>query len=219
MESARLSAPIKTRLLILSDTHGMDFCSEDKVVQYADVLILCGDLTEESKLEEYRASIRLLKEIQAPLKLVIAGNHDFTLDTATFKHKIAEAKPPLEPDLVRKVYGEYGEASQILDDAKAVNIVFLEEGSHQFILDNGASLTVYASPWTLSLGAWAFQYPPGEKHDFAIEKGIDVVITHGPPEGIFDYTHSDQRAGCLGLSAAVNRARPRLHCFGHIHEG
>jgi hypothetical protein len=27
------------------------------------------------------------------------------------------------------------------------------------------------------------------------------------------------RAGCKQLFAAVARARPRLHCFGHIHEG
>ena len=34
-----------------------------------------------------------------------------------------------------------------------------------------------------------------------------------------DYTESKQRAGCSDLFTAVARARPRLHCFGHIHEG
>ncbi|KAJ2977447.1 hypothetical protein NUW58_g7813 [Xylaria curta] len=33
-----------------------------------------------------------------------------------------------------------------------------------------------------------------------------------------DFAQS-RRAGCPDLFAAVARARPRLHCFGHIHEG
>lgn len=65
----------------------MEFRSEDKPLQHADVAIHCGDLTEESKLEEYRASIQLLKDIHAPLKLVIAGNHDFTMDIPAFRKK------------------------------------------------------------------------------------------------------------------------------------
>jgi multisite-specific tRNA:(cytosine-C5)-methyltransferase len=32
-------------------------------------------------------------------------------------------------------------------------------------------------------------------------------------------TADKQRAGCGDLFAAVARARPRVHCFGHIHEG
>ena len=79
MESTEHSAFVKTRFLIFSDTHGVEFPSEDRPFQHADVVIHCGDLAEESKLEEYEASIRLLKDLRAPLKLVIAGNHEFTM--------------------------------------------------------------------------------------------------------------------------------------------
>ncbi|KAL9634413.1 MAG: hypothetical protein Q9164_004101 [Protoblastenia rupestris] len=219
MEFTRYSTSVKTRFLIISDTHGMEFPSENRPLQHADVAIHCGDLTEESKLEEYRTSIRLLKDIHAPLKLVIAGNHDFTMDTAVFKKKVADARPPLDPKLVRKVYGDLGEARQIFEEAKAAGIVFLDEGNHQFILENRALLTVYASPWTPSLGDWGFQYPQGQGHNFKIMKGVDLVVTHGPAKGIMDYTDARQRAGCSDLFQAVARARPRLHCFGHIHEG
>lgn len=215
---------IKTRFLIISDTHGEEFRPETKPLKHADVTIHCGDLTDGSKIEEYRATIRLLKDRDAPLKLVIAGNHDFTMDIPVFKRKIAEVRPPLDPNLVRREYGDYGEVRQLFKEAEAeaAGIVFLDEGTHRFTLENGALLTVYASPWTPSLGGhWGFQYHPeqGQGHNFAIEKGVDVVITHGPPRGIMDYTASDQRAGCPDLFAAVARARPRLHCFGHIHEG
>ena len=156
MELNKHSALVETRFLIVSDTHGMQFRSEERLLQHADVVIHCGDLTEESKLEEYRTSIRLLKDIHAPLKLVIAGNYDFTVDIPSFKKKVAEARPPLDPNLFREVHGDYGEARQIFKEAKATGIVFLDEGDHQFILDNQALLTVYASPWTLSLSDWGF---------------------------------------------------------------
>ncbi len=210
---------IKTRFYIVSDTHGIEFESKDRFSQHADVAIHCGDLTEESKLEEFQATLRLLMDIQAPLKLVIAGNHDFTLDIPTFREKVANARPPLDPELVKKIYGAHGEARQLFEDARSAGITFLDEGSHQFFLENGAILTVYATPYTPSLGDWGFQYPPNQGHNFSITKGVDLVISHGPPRGIMDYTDSKQRAGCPHLFTAIARARPRIHCFGHIHEG
>ncbi len=82
---------LKTRFFILSDTHGETFERKEMFSQHADVAIHCGDLTEESKLEEYRTTLQLLIDIQAPLKLVIAGNHDFTMDIPAFKEKVASA--------------------------------------------------------------------------------------------------------------------------------
>ena len=219
MESTTTSGLVRTRFFILSDTHGIEFEREDRPLHHADVAIHCGDLTEESTLEEYRASLRLLMDIQAPLKLVIAGNHDFTMDIPVFREKIAHARAPLDPELVRKVYGDYGDARQLFEDARSAGIIFLDEGSHRFTLENGTILTVYASPYTPSFGDWGFQYDPSQGHTFEILEGVDLVITHGPPKGIMDYTISKQRAGCPDLFEAIARARPRLHCFGHIHEG
>lgn len=48
---------------------------------------------------------------------------------------------------------------------------------------------------------------------------IDIMITHGPPKGILDETDTREKVGCDHLLRAVTRCRPRLHCFGHIHEG
>ena len=148
METVQNSCFVKTRFLIIPDTHGQEFPPEYIPLQHADVAIHCGDLTQESKLDEYRASIRLLMAIQAPLKLAIAGNHDFTLDTPIFRKKVADVKPPLDLELVRKFHGEDGDARQIFEDAKAAGMIFLDEGNNKFVLENNAILTVYASPWT-----------------------------------------------------------------------
>ncbi|KAM7185599.1 Metallo-dependent phosphatase-like protein [Naviculisporaceae sp. PSN 640] len=211
---------IRTKLLVISDTHAPKSVTIPNVP--LDVAIHCGDLTEESKLGEFRESLKLLRAINAPLKLVIAGNHDFTLDTKIFRQKIEQAKRILsiDPGLIEAEYGNFGDAKKLFLEANQDGIVFLDEGVHQFHLANGATLTVYASPFTSSVEAdWGFQYKRGETHDFAIPQGVDVVITHSPPEGILDRVDSGHRGGCEHLFAAVARARPRLHCFGHIHEG
>ncbi|MCJ1307899.1 hypothetical protein MMC25_001547 [Agyrium rufum] len=41
-----MDSTIKTRILIVSDTHGMDFTPEDRPLQHADVAIHCGALTD-----------------------------------------------------------------------------------------------------------------------------------------------------------------------------
>ncbi|KAI0508326.1 ser/Thr protein phosphatase family protein [Xylaria bambusicola] len=204
---------VRTRVLLISDTHGEAFNirNEHKV----DVVIHCGDLTDQSKLYEYHSTLKLLKELNAPLTLVIAGNHDFTLDTPAFERKVLEATDSLDPELVRKEYGDIGAARRLFDDTPGVT--FLDEGTHKFNLHNGAYLSVYASPFTPSQGGGAFQYRPNTGHRFTIEQDTDIVITHGPPRGIMDRT-CEGRAGCPNLFAAIARARPRLHCFGHIHE-
>jgi predicted phosphohydrolase len=85
-----------------------------------------------------------------------------------------------------------------------------------------AGLTFYGSPWQPWFFDWAFNLPRGPdlraKWDL-IPAGTDVLITHGPPFGHGDLTTRGERAGCEDLLAAVRRIQPRLHVFGHIHEG
>jgi Icc-related predicted phosphoesterase len=80
---------------------------------------------------------------------------------------------------------------------------------------------------------WAFNLPRGAALAAKwrlIPDGIDVLVTHSPPHGILDEVarrlpflagvwESDTHVGCEELRTAVERLRPRLHVFGHIHEG
>ena len=88
----------------------------------------------------------------------------------------------------------------MLEDVRDEGIVFLDEGTHRYTLKNGASLTVYASPYTPALGQWGCQYHPDQEHSFDSEKGTDVVITHGPPRGVLDYTYARERGECRAYS-------------------
>lgn len=82
-------------------------------------------------------------------------------------------------------------------------------------------LRFYGSPWQPRFFDWAFNLPRGPELRAKWERipaDTDVLITHGPPHGYGDRTFSGQQVGCADLLAAVERVRPRLHVFGHIHE-
>lgn len=89
------------------------------------------------------------------------------------------------------------------------------------------SLTVqgikfYGSPWQPWFFDWAFNLKRGpeirEKWNL-IPADTDVLITHGPPFGYGDQTARGEKVGCQDLLQVVERLKPRLHVFGHIHEG
>lgn len=94
-----------------------------------------------------------------------------------------------------------------------------------YLLDGEATiagLRFYGSPWQPEFMGWGFNLPRGEplrRVWSKIPNGIDVLLTHGPPFGVLDRTLTGMWVGCEELRVAVDRAQPRLHVFGHIHEG
>ncbi|KAK1977070.1 calcineurin-like phosphoesterase [Colletotrichum cereale] len=212
-----MTARVATRFLILSDTHGLKFPADMKFEESVDVVVHCGDLTERSTVAEYQTTLQLLRSLDAPLKLFIAGNHDLSLDPPSLRRKIEEAERFTKETFdSHSVDQELLGIKRLIDEAKAERIVFLEEGNHEFVLGNGAVLKVYASPYTPSTEGWAFEY---STHDFNIDSGTDVVITHGPPRGVLDISGDGKRIGCPQLFRAVAQSQPKIHCFGHVHRG
>jgi len=55
-----------------------------------------------------------------------------------------------------------------------------------------------------------------------LAKGIDprklIVITHDPPYGILDVSFFGSNAGMPELREVMEKVKPALHVFGHIHE-
>jgi Icc-related predicted phosphoesterase len=82
-------------------------------------------------------------------------------------------------------------------------------------------LRIYATPWThFAPEAWAFDLED-DRLAVAMEAipEVDVLVTHGPPYGVLDRTIDGIHAGSRALAQATRRVRPRIHLFGHIHEG
>jgi Icc-related predicted phosphoesterase len=108
---------------------------------------------------------------------------------------------------------------------------FLEASRNRAIITNATVLVnsgveierlkIWGSPVNLDGVAFRMSDPADRKHHWArIPKGIDILITHGPPLGILDVEYGTQvHAGDPELLKAVIRVKPRLHMFGHIHGG
>lgn len=84
-------------------------------------------------------------------------------------------------------------------------------------------IKVYGSPWQPEFYGWAFNAQRGPEilaKWRLIPADVDILLTHGPPFGYGDTTSGGDRVGCLDLmNELTHRIRPRLHVFGHIHEG
>lgn len=215
------------RFLVLSDTHNIQLDAVPlQKLPHADVLLHCGDLTEQGSLEELEKAIAVLEDIDVELKLVIAGNHDAVLDKDFYLGQGGDL-------------AEHHRAIGLMHEAQDKGIHYLTEGIHTFTTNAGATFTVYATPQTPQHGACAFQYPSAEDryNDSTDDKerppwakqadclvpvptqGIDIVMSHGPPKYILDGTTDGRSAGCEHLRRAICRAKPQLHAFGHIHSG
>ena len=169
----------------------------------------------------------MLGRIDAELKLVIPGNHDLELDKAFWaaqRDEDGNAEDPEDHNLaVKSMTGPL---------AAEAGVTFLTEGTHSFTLKTGAKFSIYVSPYTPAFGVWAFAYKHNEDRfngpdqiadgvasiaTNPIPNDIDIVMTHGPPKGILDLCPQGN-VGCPNLLQAVRRAKPLMHCFGHIHE-
>lgn len=83
-----------------------------------------------------------------------------------------------------------------------------------------SGLKFYGSPWTPEfVGVFQLHNQNDAQAVWQkISSDVDVLITHGPPAGVLDRTSRGMRVGDHELLEAVDRIRPRVHCFGHIHE-
>ena len=208
------------RLLILSDTHDTAFPDPSELPK-TDVVLHCGDLTMIGGLSKYRAAIEKLVKCKAELKLVIPGNHDVSLDPKWWADNLGveDGDDPEEP---QKAFALFDATT-----ARYAGVRLLTEGLHTFTLNDGRSFTIYASPFTPAFGGYAFAYsleqPKFNEH--TIPTDVDIVMTHVPPQkprrGDYrlDLNKEGMNCGCPALWKAIESARPRLHCFGHIHEG
>uniref|UniRef100_A0A8C5BL02 Metallophosphoesterase domain containing 1 n=1 Tax=Gadus morhua TaxID=8049 RepID=A0A8C5BL02_GADMO len=84
-----------------------------------------------------------------------------------------------------------------------------------------SSVSPCRQPWYYG---WGFNLPRGQalldKWN-QIPDSTDILVTHCPPLGFLDWVPKKmQRVGCMELLNTVQRrVQPKLHVFGHIHEG
>lgn len=153
-----------------------------------DMLIHCGDSTLKGDLSQVEEFNRDLGALPHRIKLAVAGNHDFP-----FERQNAEARAALS------------------------NAIYLQD---ELVEIEG--LRFYGSPWQPEYRKFAFNHPRSSPELAAVwakvPDKVDVLITHGPPKGILDRAPLWPTLGDEFLLERVLQVRPRLHCFGHVHQ-
>lgn len=95
---------------------------------------------------------------------------------------------------------------------------------NDFIIIEG--IKIYGSPVTPTFGSgWAWNCNRNKidsKYWKKIPEDSDIIVTHGPPKGILDYTAETntlyRQCGCKSLLNRINFIKPKYHIFGHIHD-
>ncbi|KAI0490984.1 Metallo-dependent phosphatase-like protein [Xylaria cf. heliscus] len=205
----------RTRFVCVSDTHN---CTVR--LPKGDVLIHCGDLTNQGSFGELSKQVQWLEQADFECKIVVAGNHDLTLDTdfyntyGSYRHN----KVPQVPE----------DCQALLTESKSLTYLLHESCNIKLTSSSGPRtiFSVFGSPYSpVWGGAWAFQYPRADEDDMAakslweeIPLDTDILITHGPAHTHLDESRKREAAGCEILRQELWRVRPRLALCGHIHE-
>jgi Icc-related predicted phosphoesterase len=178
----------------ISDLHG-----HYPQLEGGDLLIVAGDLTARDQVIEYAEFDYWLSNQHYTRKIIISGNHDNWLQNQ-----------PLKKDKFHQ------------------NTDYLFDSGTEF-----EGLKIWGSPWTKTFEGMnphckAFTVDTEEELEQKwknIPYDMDILITHSPPFGVMDGVkeHSGgpiQHCGSLHLFLLLKYAfRPKLHVFGHIHEG
>lgn len=174
----------------ISDLHG-----EHPLLEGGDLLVIAGDLTKSDKKIQYDDFSKWLCDQPYKKKIVIAGNHDGYL----------QQNP--------SALAERG-------------------GDIQYLCDSGTEfegLKIWGSPWAktfLGMNAYCKAFTEDTEEDLEekwklIPNDVDILITHSPPYMILDKTlRTHENVGSPSLKHHVlEKIKPLLHVFGHIHEG
>lgn len=157
-------------------------------VPECDLLIHSGDALIQGSEAELRSFSYWFESLPARRKVFVAGNHDWI-----FEKNNARARSLL-PE----------------------GVVYLQDE-----LAEVEGLKIYGSPFQPEFCEWAFNLKRGwplRKKWEMIPAGIDILVTHGPPMGILDFSKfGNEHAGCADLRQELHRVKPKIHAFGHIH--
>jgi len=181
--------PGMVRFVVISDTHGTH--EQMGELPEGDVLLHCGDFTKAGKPDEVASFNRWLGLQPHPVKLLICGNHEVSLEKQS--HGASSAA--------------LSSAQYLQDEAVEVTGGLLVYGT-PWCPDSGRYPSAFMLPRGESMqGVWQ-----------QIPAGVDVLMSHGPPLGRGDCTGTGVHAGCQDLLREIQeRVKPQLAVFGHVH--
>jgi Icc-related predicted phosphoesterase len=191
--------PDHIRFVCVSDTHSRPYRPPE-----GDVLIHAGDFTKRGAQEEVFQLANQLRGLSHKYKVLISGNHDSPFDVKNYEKIIQKHRNPVKEDpfVVKRLLKDF---------------IYLEDSFCQI-----AGYSIWGTPWTQEHYKGAFTLRDKDllaSKWLQIPQGVNILVSHSPPFGILDMSKDGKHVGCKSLAEAVQRIRPLVHVFGHIHEG
>ncbi len=176
----------------ISDTHNLHI---KLTIPQVDCVIFSGDcsLTDNFAINSNEVSnfIDWYASLPIKYKVFVGGNHDVSIERGLHK-----------PEKFKQNGIEY-----LFND-----FVIIE------------NYRIWGSPYTPTFGkgwAWNMQRHKIHKVWDMIPDDTDILVTHGPPKGILDYTINRQNelenCGCSNLRKRISNLNLKACLFGHIH--
>ena len=212
------TGPRSMKVACLSDTHSM-YRGFERDLGDADLVILAGDMLDvrQWSSSNLRELDMWMGELPQPRERIIyvAGNHDAALcragSTAKKRRAALTNATYLEGDVVR--VGD--DQSVVVAGGPWVMARPFYKLSQQFAL-SGRELQ---DKWSMLVRTVLDAEQKGGARAAPDGSHVDILVTHGPPEGVFDIDYKDRRTGTVVLrDTALVQLRPRVHVFGHNHD-
>ena len=177
------------KIWIISDTHCMHGYM---MVPKVDMAICAGDVGNHRQpavnSNQVLDFIEWFSSLNIEHKVMIAGNHDTSI----------------EKGLIKRSKIEYKGITYLLDETKWVADLKIF----------GSPWTpTFGTGW-----AYNCKRESLHKHWDLIPNDADIVVTHGPPYDVLDVESEGMRTGCRSLLRKMYEVQPNMHIFGHIHE-
>lgn len=183
------------RITFISDTHTKH---RQLDLPGGDLLIHAGDIMNSGySAYEITDFCKWFEAQDYDACIFIAGNHD----------RIFE----ISPDQASPIFNSHG-------------IDYIQDEMLEYGRFTDEKVKIYGSPWQPEFYNWAFNLPRRgdelkEKWD-KIPSDVDILVTHGPPQGHLDISgppYNEGDLGCELLRVRVDQINPKIHVFGHIH--
>lgn len=203
-----------TILVTLSDTHNKH--RDIHEIPDGDIIIHSGDATRRGTLESFEDFFDWFSSLPHTYKIFVAGNHDIGLDPEFIDNQCNYIP---EEELLQRSKETSIKAEALIPD----NVIYLKDSLVEI-----EDLKIYGAPWTPRFLNWAFLHNRGEaiaEKWALIPDDVDILVTHGPAYGHGDVappwilSRYQRNVGCLALLKRIIEIKPKVHVFGHIHQG
>ncbi len=180
------------KIVAISDTHTRKI----EGLPNGDLLVHSGDFSIQGTQRESENFVEWMSEVKDLYRevIIVPGNHDIWVNK---------------------------ERKSALDLFRSNGLKLLIDEGMEF-----DGMFIYGTPWVTPFGRWEFMCEDKKRQQYmdAIPRNTDILITHGPAKGQLDKIgihgfNPGSNAGCEFLLNAINRCEPKVHIFGHIHEG